>query len=70
MMNRGVFMMYDEPESPDDGACLRYVMSWKRRVRGRAYISYMENRNRQMMGVFKGCLRYIMNRNRQTSGNV
>ena len=37
---RGVVVIYDEPESPnDEGACLCYMM----------------NRNRPMMGVFQAC---------------
>ena len=32
-----VFEIYDEPEPPKDGACLRYMM----------------NRNREMKGVFE-----------------
>ena len=31
-----VFEIYDEPESPDERACLRYMVSRYRRRRGRA----------------------------------
>ena len=46
--------IYDEPEQPNEGACLRYKMNRSRQVRG-PYLRYMMNRNRQMKGggVFK-----------------
>ena len=30
---RGVFEIYEEQESPNEGACLRYIMSRKRQMR-------------------------------------
>ena len=46
--------MYDEPESPNEGACLRCMINRNRHMRG-PYLRYMMNRNRQMRGggVFK-----------------
>ena len=39
----------DEPEWPNEGACLRYVMSLGRQVRGHVF-GYMVKRNRHMKG--------------------
>ena len=46
--------IYNEPEQPNEGACLRYKMNRSRQVRG-PYLRCMMNRNRQMKGggVFK-----------------
>ena len=32
--NEGACLRYDEPESPNEGACLRYVMNPNREMRG------------------------------------
>ena len=31
---RSVLKMYDEPESPQEGACLRYMMNPNRHMKG------------------------------------
>ena len=31
---RGVFNMYDEPESPSEGACLISRINWNRQMKG------------------------------------
>ena len=43
---RGVFKIYDEPESPIAGACSRYVMNRSRQNEG-ACLRYVINRNTQ-----------------------
>ena len=49
-----MFKIYDEPESPHEGRCLRCMMNRNRHMKG-PYLRYMMNRNRQMRGggVFK-----------------
>ena len=61
--------IYDEPESPNEGACLRYMMKDEAEARneGACLTKYMMSRNRQMRGA---CLRYMMIRNRQMRGRV
>ena len=44
-----MFKIYDEPESPHEGACLSCVMNRNRQMRG-ACLRYMMNRNRHMKG--------------------
>ena len=39
--------MYEEPESPNEEACVRYIMSRKRQMRRRV-VDVMRNRNRQV----------------------
>ena len=33
----GAFKINDEPESPNEGACLRYMMNWNRRMKESVY---------------------------------
>ena len=53
---RGVLMIYDELESPNEGGVfkidLRYMMNRNRQKEG-SRSRYMMNRNRQRGGVFK-----------------
>ena len=71
---RGVFKVYDEPESPDEGACLRCMLIRNGHTRGvlkmydesessneGAYLGYVMNLPRT-------CI--MMNRNRQMRGRV
>ena len=44
-----MFKIYDEPEWPNEAACLRYMMEPQARNEG-ACLRYMMNRNRQMGG--------------------
>ena len=37
---RGLFKIYDEPESPNEGVCLGYRMNRNRQRRGRVYDMY------------------------------
>ena len=56
--------IYDEPDSPSQGACLRYMMNQIRQVSG-ACLRYMMTPDSLNDGA---CLRYMMNRNRQVRG--
>ena len=49
-----MFKIEDEPEPPNEGACLRCLMNGNRHMRG-PYLRYMMSRNSQMrrVGVFK-----------------
>ena len=53
MMNQrppgGLFQIYDEPESPSEKACSRYLMKRNRQNEG-ALSKYMMNKNRQTRG--------------------
>ena len=49
-----MFKIYDEPETPNHGACLRYMMN-------RAFNIYDESKSPHE----GACLRYVMNRNHQ-----
>ena len=78
-----MFKMYEEPELPNEGACVRYFMNRRRQMRRRV-VDILRNRIRQIQmrehvkiydepdSPSKGgaCLRYVMNRNRQMSGRV
>ena len=33
----GMFKIHDEPELPNEAACLGYRMNWNRQTRGRVY---------------------------------
>ena len=58
------FKIYAEMESPNEGACLRYMMNPESPNEG-ACLKYIVKRNRQMMGRESPnegpCLRYMMN---------
>ena len=70
-----MFKIYLEPESPNERACLRYMLNRNRQMRGGG-LRYMLNRNRRspMRGRVlcvepkspnEGlCLRFMMSRNR------
>ena len=49
-----MFKIYLEPESPNEGPCLRFMLK----------------RLRQMKGRERACLRFMLNRNRQMRGRV
>ena len=66
--------MYDEPESSEEGACLRYMLNPSRQMKGSvetyeepespnegACVRYIMNPNRQM----GACFRWMFNRHRQ-----
>ena len=64
--------MYDRPQSPNEGACLRHMLNRNRQMRG-PVLRYMLNRNRPTRGRVASpndgaCLRYILNRLRQMRG--
>ena len=62
---RGVFKIYDEPESPNEGACLRYMMKRNRQITGQFTI-YDEPKSPN-----EGArLRCLMKRNRQVREHV
>ena len=42
-----MFKIYDEPDSPNEGAYFGYMMNWNRQRRG-AGLRYMMYRNRQV----------------------
>ena len=42
-----MFKIYEEPELPNEGACVRYIMN-RRRPNEKACCRYMRNRIRQM----------------------
>ena len=44
-----MFKIYDEPESPNERACLRYMMKTESPNEGPC-LRHMMNRNRQMRG--------------------
>ena len=63
----GVFKIYDEPEpqSPYEGACLRYTMNRHRQMKWGCILKIWWTGNAKW-----ACLRYMMNRSRQMRGCV
>ena len=61
-----MFKTYEEPESPNEGACVRYMMNPNRQMGGGVgRVSDPESPNEGA-----ACVRYMMNRNRQMKGGV
>ena len=58
-----MFKIYAEPESPNEGACLRSMMNPNRQTREKC-LTYMMNRNRYCKW-HVSLITYMMNRNRQ-----
>ena len=61
-----VFRMYDEPESPNEGAFLRYMMNRNRQIRRQFKIHDIYDETESPNE--GACLRYMMNRNRRMRG--